>query len=198
MFTEQHSKRVALAIRGLDMSATRQSPQFPSALRTLFSSTFELNLLSFCRNRASCSKMGYHSPFSTPEGTPLTPEIIDTSTPWSDVLLEDLRTTIEFNQPAKLLRRYGYANRNSCKSYLRGWSKAIWLSLIVVVGVWWGLRARRERALQSDERKALIQPKLDGLKHIEASHPYIRVSKLATEFFYADRRTVRWPVAVNS
>ncbi|KAH7409521.1 hypothetical protein BKA64DRAFT_570688 [Cadophora sp. MPI-SDFR-AT-0126] len=79
--------------------------------------------------------MVYHSPYSTPDGTPLAPEVVEASTPWSDVLLEDLQTTIHFNAPTQLIRKYGYGSH---KARSRGWGKAFWLSVFVVtyVGRW--------------------------------------------------------------
>ncbi|KAH7336059.1 hypothetical protein BKA65DRAFT_458560 [Rhexocercosporidium sp. MPI-PUGE-AT-0058] len=78
--------------------------------------------------------MVYHPPYSTPDSTPLAPEIIEASTPWSDVLLEDLRTTIQFNPTTRLIRKYRYGYH---ETRLRSWGKALWLSLFVVyVGRW--------------------------------------------------------------
>ncbi|PVH89051.1 hypothetical protein DL98DRAFT_544096 [Cadophora sp. DSE1049] len=78
--------------------------------------------------------MVYHSPYSTPDSTPLAPEVVSASTPWSNVLLEDLRTTVQFNPPTRLIRTYRYGSH---KTRFRSWGKALWLSVFVVyVGRW--------------------------------------------------------------
>ncbi|KAH6710763.1 hypothetical protein BKA61DRAFT_658609 [Leptodontidium sp. MPI-SDFR-AT-0119] len=115
--------------------------------------------------------MVYHSPYSTPDGTPLAPEVVEASTPWSDVLLEDLRTTIQFNPPIRLIRKYGYGPH---KTRFRGWGKALWLSLFVVVGIWWAFLRQQDEGYRSEKKMVENLPALDGLQFIDANHPYIR------------------------
>ena len=116
--------------------------------------------------------MIYHSPYSTPDGTPLAPEVIEVSTPWSDVLLEDLRTTIQFNPPTRPTRRCGYAPH---KTHIRGRRMLLWLSVVVVVGLWWGWLRGQDSRYRGERKIILDDPSLDGLQFIDANHPYIRV-----------------------
>jgi hypothetical protein len=119
--------------------------------------------------------MGYSSPLLTPESTPIRPEIVESSTPWSDILLEELRTEIQFNPPS-LRGRYGVAKGGTCRTRLRNQSRIVWLTILVMVGLLWG-RHRGKSAIE-DESKLVTTPKLEGLQFIDASHPSIRVSQL--------------------
>lgn len=121
--------------------------------------------------------MGYHSPYSTPDGTPLAPEVVEASTPWSDVLLEDLRTTIQFNPTIRLMRKYGYSAH---KSRFRGWGKALWLGLFVVVAFSWAFLRRQDPRYHAEMKAIIDLPTLDGLQFIDANHPYIRVGSPRT------------------
>lgn len=129
-------------------------------------------LSAIASHRAFLQIMVYHSPYSTPDGTPLAPDIIEASTPWSDVLLEDLRTTIQFNPPTRLIRKYGYGSH---KTRFRGWGKALWLSLFVIVGSWWVFWRGQNGRYRGEKKIAVDLPTLDGLHFIDANHPYIRV-----------------------
>ncbi|KAL5317291.1 hypothetical protein ACEPPN_014386 [Leptodophora sp. 'Broadleaf-Isolate-01'] len=126
--------------------------------------------------------MVYHSPYSTPDGTPLAPEVVEASTPWSDVLLEDLRTTIQFNPPIRLIRKYRYGPH---KTRFRGWGKALWLSLFVVVGIWWAFLRQQDEGYRSEKKMVEDLPALDGLQFIDANHPYIRVGRSRVYFDFA-------------
>ncbi|KAI9056185.1 hypothetical protein LZ554_001113 [Drepanopeziza brunnea f. sp. 'monogermtubi'] len=119
--------------------------------------------------------MGYHyrSPLSTPGGTPRTPEIIETSTPWSDVLLEDLHTTIQFHPPVRLVRRYGIGSHGTFKMRLRRWGKALWLSLFLLLLCLW-LSQRGHQIHVQGQTEELDLPNLDALQFIDANHPYLR------------------------
>ncbi|PBP22147.1 LigA protein [Diplocarpon rosae] len=117
--------------------------------------------------------MGYHSSFTTPGSTPFAPESVEASPPWSDSLLGELRTTIQFNPPARVVYKYGSASHRTLRTGLRGWSKALWLSFLLVLGLWWMLQGRLSSRNQY-QQNTLHQPKLDGLQFIDANHPYIR------------------------
>lgn len=118
--------------------------------------------------------MGYHSPFSTPDNTPLAPELVEASTPWSDVLLEDLRTTVQFNPPARLVHRLGIAPHGPSRKRLRGRIKAFWSSCLLLVGFLW-ISKRSHSLKPQHEKNGLERPKLDGLRFMNANHPHIRV-----------------------
>ncbi|KAH8803904.1 hypothetical protein F5882DRAFT_425342 [Hyaloscypha sp. PMI_1271] len=79
--------------------------------------------------------MGNISPFLTPECTPTRPEIVDASTPWSDILLEELRTATQSG--SRIPRRYGVAKFGSCRTHFRNQSRILWLTFLVIyVGRW--------------------------------------------------------------
>ncbi|KAL2069198.1 hypothetical protein VTL71DRAFT_15536 [Oculimacula yallundae] len=115
--------------------------------------------------------MVYHSPYSTPESTPLAPEVVEATTPWSDVIIEDLRITIPFNTPSLLIRRYGFGSH---KTRFRGWGKSLWLSLFVVAGLWLAFWKRQDSRYLGERIMAVDLPTLDGLQFFDATHPYIR------------------------
>jgi hypothetical protein len=117
--------------------------------------------------------MGYSSPLlMPPESTPIRPEVVEASTPWSDILLEELRTVTRFD-PLIPTSRYGVANRRNVGMCLRSQSKILWLAILVIAGLLWGHRAGKKAF--SYESKLVAQPKLDGLQFLDANHPSIRV-----------------------
>jgi hypothetical protein len=115
--------------------------------------------------------MGNISPFLTPECTPTRPEIVDASTPWSDILLEELRTATQSG--SRIPRRYGVAKFGSCRTHLRNQSRILWLTFLVIVGLFCAVKGGRQAV--SDASKIVAQPKLDGLQFVGANHPSIRV-----------------------
>jgi hypothetical protein len=121
--------------------------------------------------------MGYSSPLLTPECTPIRPEVVETSTPWSDILLEELRTAIQFDPPRQI-NRYGVTNGRSCRTSLRNQSKIVWLAIMVIFGLLWVMKGGKKAF--SNESKLVAQPKLDGLQFFDVNHPSIRVRQLAT------------------
>ncbi|KAK0110012.1 hypothetical protein ONS95_002674 [Cadophora gregata] len=131
--------------------------------------------------------MVYHSPYSTPDDTPLAPTVVDASTPWSDVLLEDLRTTIQFNPPTQLIRKYGYGSH---KTRLRSWGKVVWLCVFLVAGLWWAFLRRQDGRYRDNTKMVLDIPTLDRLQFIDASHPYIRVDSFSSTANLQPRLTI--------
>ncbi len=119
--------------------------------------------------------MVYHSSLSTPDGTPLIREVIEVSTAWSDVLLEDLQTTFQFNPPSRMIRGYGQMSYATFRTRLRGWGRVLWLSMFVVVGLWWVFQRDTHYRFRDGTKIELDLPRLDGLQFIDSNHPYIRV-----------------------
>jgi hypothetical protein len=116
--------------------------------------------------------MGYISPLLTPECTPIRPEIVESSTPWSDILLEELRTAIQFDPPSPR-SRYGVAKGGTYRKRLRNQHRILCLTTLVIVGFLWALH-HGKRSIE-DEGKLAGTLRLEGLKFIDANHPSIRV-----------------------
>jgi hypothetical protein len=115
-----------------------------------------------------------NSLFLTPECTPNRPEIVDASTPWSDILLEELRTASQSD--SRTPKRYGVAKFGSCRTHLRNQSRILWLTFLVIVGLFCAVKGGKQAV--SDESKLVAQPELDGLQFVGANHPSIRVRQL--------------------
>ncbi|PMD65203.1 uncharacterized protein K444DRAFT_659492 [Hyaloscypha bicolor E] len=111
-----------------------------------------------------------NSLFLTPECTPNRPEIVDASTPWSDILLEELRTATQSD--SRTPKRYGVAKFGSCRTHLRNQSRILWLTFLVIVGLFCAVKGGKQAV--SDESKLVAQPELDGLQFVGANHPSIR------------------------
>ena len=118
--------------------------------------------------------MGYSSSLLTPQCTPSRPEVVEASTPWSDILLGELRTTIQSDPPNQ--RGYGAGKFGSCRTRLRNQSRILWLTILVIVSLLWAVKGGSK--LMLDENQLVPQPKLDGLQFIDANHPSIRVRQL--------------------
>lgn len=119
--------------------------------------------------------MGYRSPYSTPEDTPLRPEIVEASTPWSDVLLEE-HATLRIDAPMS----YKELLRSTLKAQLRSWNRTLWLAIFLVAGISWSLLGgTKYMASLPDNAEGLSHPvEVDGMQFIDATHPYIRVGIL--------------------
>lgn len=140
--------------------------------------------------------MGNNSPFMTPECTPMRPEIVDVSTPWSDILLEELRTAIQFDRPRQR-SRYGASQGTSCSKRLRKQRRIIWLTAIMMLGLLWTLKRGEKHS--EDGNKMIAKQNLDGLQFIDAGHPYIRVRQLIqqTPKLRLTSATVCWPLGID-
>lgn len=115
--------------------------------------------------------MGYDSSYSTPETTPLWPEIVGASTPWCDIQLEDY-------QLAGINDRQTYWTLiwSTIRAPLRKWNRPFWLAVILTVGIWWSLRGGHYTQSLPDNAEMLkAQVNVDGLQFIDATHPHIRV-----------------------
>ncbi|KUJ23323.1 uncharacterized protein LY89DRAFT_755212 [Mollisia scopiformis] len=76
--------------------------------------------------------MSYRSLYSTPENTPLRPQIVEASTPWSEVSLED-HASHRFESP----RGYRKLIRSFFRAHLRNWNRTLWLAMFLAyVGRW--------------------------------------------------------------
>jgi hypothetical protein len=136
--------------------------------------------------------MGLSTRFPTPERTPNRPEIADASTPWSNILLEELRarTQPDANPP----RRHGFAKFGGCGSRRRNQSRIFWLTILVILGLSWVKRGGRKAVFDGGGWAA--QPQLAGLQFLDSNHPSIRVRQAhAFEIkAAANGLVVRWPL----
>jgi hypothetical protein len=119
--------------------------------------------------------MSCNSPFLTPECSPIRPEVVEVSTPWSDVLLQDLRLAVELDP--RIPTRYGVVTGRSYRTRFRGQSKIVWLAILVLVGLLWALKGGKNKI--SIKSKLVTHQSLDGLQFINSSDPAIRVRQLA-------------------
>jgi len=138
--------------------------------------------------------MACSSPLLTPESTPIRPEIIETSTPWSDILLEEFQISDRFSRPSAY--KYRPTKFSICRTRVRTQSKILWLSILAIVGLLWAVTRGQTRL--SDERVLAAQSKLEGLQFIAANHPSIRVRRLIGVLQVATNLvTVRRAVDIN-
>jgi hypothetical protein len=117
---------------------------------------------------------------STREHTPLGPELVSTSpswptTPWSDVLLGELGTTVQFQSPPILVGRCRYISRASCSTRLRNLSRFLWIALVFAICLLWALDRNENILFQNSKERYTEQLNLDGLQFVDANHPNIRV-----------------------
>jgi hypothetical protein len=120
--------------------------------------------------------MAYSSPFCTPDGTPLRVRVVESSTPWSEILLQEVRTTIRFDSSQRLTGRFGYTSTASYRTRVRSLSRLLGLTILVIILMWWGLDSGKHRIqIRYEVTHTSTQPKLDGLQFVDASHPYIHV-----------------------
>jgi hypothetical protein len=119
--------------------------------------------------------MSCNSPLLTPECSPIRPEVVEASTPWSDVLLEDLRLALELDPRIPI--RYGVVTGRNCRTRFRGQNKIVWLAILVIVGLLWALKAGKNKVLIKS--KLVTHQSLDGLQFINSSDPAIRVRQFA-------------------
>jgi hypothetical protein len=122
--------------------------------------------------------MGFKSPLSTPGK--ISSEYSTTrepSTPWSDILLEELRNTIQVTSPSRLLKRY----KTGDVEILRRRNRLIWLAILLAIGLTYAINRLHHGndllILTSDKKGNYLIPDLNGLQFIDANHPYIRVSQ---------------------
>jgi hypothetical protein len=121
--------------------------------------------------------MGSDSPFSTPRGiVSELSTITETSTPWSDMPLAELRTTIQASSPPRLPSRHVFSSRDFSKAR----SRIVWLVILLAIGLTFSINRLRsgnhQLILTTNEDEVLIASELNGMQFIDASHPYIHVS----------------------
>ncbi|EMR80933.1 putative alpha-arabinofuranosidase ii protein [Botrytis cinerea BcDW1] len=124
--------------------------------------------------------MVYISPLSTPTATsetPLRPPTNNT-TPWSEISMENWRNGVDFRSPPPAYDEGEQSEtpRRLYKANLEQLHKAIWLTVIIVVCFWFWLSQQRQQIhfYQYDTKLSTTEPPLEGLRFIDASHPYIR------------------------
>ncbi|ATZ53830.1 hypothetical protein BCIN_09g06010 [Botrytis cinerea B05.10] len=124
--------------------------------------------------------MVYISPLSTPTATsetPLRPPTNNT-TPWSEISMENWRNGVDFRSPPPAYdeEEQSETPRRLYKANLEQLHKAIWLTVIIVVCFWFWLSQQRQQIhfYQYDTKLSTTEPPLEGLRFIDASHPYIR------------------------
>ncbi len=118
--------------------------------------------------------MGYKTPYSTPQNTPLRSDVVEAATPWSEVRLEEC-TANQTNVPMN----YGDLLRSTINGHLRSLGRSLWLAIFLVAAIWWSLSGRSYMINLPDDAEMLdTQVKIEGMQFIDASHPYIRVGIL--------------------
>lgn len=129
--------------------------------------------------------MVYISPLSTPTATstatsetPLRPPTNNT-TPWSEISMENWRNGVDFRSPPPAYDGEGQSEtpRQFYKANLEHLYKAIWLTVIIMICFWFWLSQQQQRIhfYQYDTKIYTAEPPLEGLRFVDASHPYIRV-----------------------
>lgn len=105
--------------------------------------------------------------YSSPEKTPQTPKIVESSTPWSDVLLGNLAGRYRFQSPPIVghedVHRAGLTFRKSILG--RFW----WIASAFLL-VWLASIGRLQY-----RTKIVGRPKLEILQFIDSNHPNVRV-----------------------
>lgn len=119
--------------------------------------------------------MGYRSPYSTPENTLSPPEVIDASTPWSEVFLEE-HVALQLNTPQSLSDRL----RNAFRTHSLSWNRTIWLAVVLAAGLLWSLLSGTKYVVSLPGSADVFnhQTNVEGLQFIDATHPYIRVGNI--------------------
>lgn len=129
--------------------------------------------------------MVYISPFSTPTATPtatsetpLRPQTSNTS-PWSEISMENWRNGVDFRSPPPAYDEEAQPEtpHGFHKASLENLHKAIWLTVLIMVCFWFWLSQQQQQIhfYQYGLKISNVEPTLDGLQFIDASHPYIRV-----------------------
>lgn len=120
--------------------------------------------------------MAYRALLRTPDGNPLRIQVVESSTPRSEILRQELRTTIRFHNPPRLTGSFGYTSTAGYRSHVRSFSRILWLAVLTIILLWWWLeRGKQSMHLSYEASQTSMQPNLDGLQFIDASHPYIHV-----------------------
>lgn len=116
--------------------------------------------------------MVYKSPFSTPDQSPLRVHLIDSSTPWSDVLLEE--RAIQVSSSPIPIGRFNHIP--GVQTRLRRSYRPVWLALLLILGCVWFWKGGKQSAAQSQNRINHPVPDIEGLQFVDVSQPGIRVS----------------------
>jgi hypothetical protein len=121
--------------------------------------------------------MDSNLPFTVHQGNSSPPEPIGigVATPWSEVLIEELDTTIKFNPLLQPLGKYNLNFHAISRKRLRSWNRIFCLGVILAVLGMWGWLSEREKGVKFGDEQLSFQSELDGLKFIDATHPYIKV-----------------------
>ncbi|KAF7952515.1 uncharacterized protein EAE97_002012 [Botrytis byssoidea] len=128
--------------------------------------------------------MVYISPLSTPTATstatnetPLRPPTNNT-TPWSEISMENWRNGVDFRSPPPAYdeEELSETPHRFYKANLEHLYKAIWLTVLIMICFWFWLSQQQQRIhfYQYDTKISTTEPPLEGLRFVDASHPYIR------------------------
>lgn len=109
--------------------------------------------------------MVYNSPLSTPANTPLRLQLIDFSTPWSDVRLE------ERGSPIRIVT-FEHAPGVTRKTRFRRNYRTIWPAIFLIIGSLWFWAGNQEAQEEVNQKLA---PDIEGLQFIDVHHPGFRV-----------------------
>ncbi|KAM0123936.1 hypothetical protein ACHAP3_010740 [Botrytis cinerea] len=92
--------------------------------------------------------------------------------------MENWRNGVDFRSPPPAYdeEEQSETPRRLYKANLEQLHKAIWLTVIIVVCFWFWLSQQRQQIhfYQYDTKLSTTEPPLEGLRFIDASHPYIR------------------------
>ncbi|KAF4633127.1 hypothetical protein G7Y89_g4999 [Cudoniella acicularis] len=118
--------------------------------------------------------MGFTSNFDSREGTPIRVSIVECSTPWSEILLEEQSTTY-FSPQSATGRRFSLASFMACKTRPHRLHKAVWFTVFLVIAAWLILNPTGEyMELERQSETELTTHNLEGLQFIAASHTFMR------------------------
>ena len=106
-----------------------------------------------------------NSPLSTPDTTPLRVQLIDSSTPWSDVRLEERESPIR-------IVTFDHVPGATRKTRFRCYHRAIWPAIFLIIGSLWFWAGKQEAQKKVNQKSA---PDIEGLQFIDVNHPDIRV-----------------------
>jgi len=119
------------------------------------------------------------SPWSTPAAALNSIQVVESSSPWSEIVFGELNTEIGFEPSPDFKGQFFQKPTSSRRARLRNLSRLLWVSMAVVIITWWWVnKEERSRQFSPKENQSNTGPNLEGLHFIDANNPQIRVSKV--------------------